>query len=197
MSLLETLVQQRVALEEICWDLWKQVQINMFSCEQQLSTMICDYLKVFSQNIQKNLLIINTILEIQIDFDIIFIQEPPWSAIYMIPSASNQEGKILVGTTHHPNWLSFTRIPSSQSDASRVLVYINIRLSSLHFSLQNDIIYHKDILLISFINNHICLFIMNVYSNSSHSALKCLKDTEVNVSNMLIMTGNFNIRDSL
>ena len=36
---------------------------------------------------------------------------------------------------------------------------------------------------------------MNVYSNSSHSALKYLKDTEVNINNLLIMTGDFNIRD--
>ena len=38
---------------------------------------------------------------------------------------------------------------------------------------------------------------MNVYSNSSHSALKYLKNTEVNINNLLIMTGDFNIRDSL
>ena len=38
---------------------------------------------------------------------------------------------------------------------------------------------------------------MNVYSDSSHSALKYLKNTKVNISNMLIMTDNFNIRDSL
>jgi len=38
---------------------------------------------------------------------------------------------------------------------------------------------------------------MNIYSDSSHSALKYLKDTEANISNMLIMTGDFNIRDSL
>ena len=38
---------------------------------------------------------------------------------------------------------------------------------------------------------------MNIYSNSSHSALKYLKDTEVNINNLLIMTGDFNIRDSL
>jgi len=97
--------------------------------------MICDYLKVFSQNVQKNLLIVNTILETQIDFDIIFIQELPWSVTHMIPSASNQEDEILVGTTHHPNWLLFARASSSQLDAPRVLVYINIRLSSLCFSL--------------------------------------------------------------
>ena len=39
--------------------------------------MICDILKLFSQNICKNSLIVNTILETQISFDIVFIQEPP------------------------------------------------------------------------------------------------------------------------
>ena len=38
---------------------------------------------------------------------------------------------------------------------------------------------------------------MNVYSDSSHSTLKYLKDTEVNILNLLIMTGDFNIRDSI
>jgi len=38
---------------------------------------------------------------------------------------------------------------------------------------------------------------MNIYSDSSHLALKYLKDTEVNINNPLIMTGDFNIRDSL
>ena len=38
---------------------------------------------------------------------------------------------------------------------------------------------------------------MNIYSDSSHSILKYLKDTEVNISNLLIMTGDFNIRDSI
>ena len=38
---------------------------------------------------------------------------------------------------------------------------------------------------------------MNVYSDSSHSALKYLKDTEVNILNLLIMTSDFNIRDSI
>ena len=38
---------------------------------------------------------------------------------------------------------------------------------------------------------------MNIYSHSSHSALKYLKDTEANILNLLIMTGDFNIRDSI
>jgi len=38
---------------------------------------------------------------------------------------------------------------------------------------------------------------MNIYSDSFHSALKYLKDIEVNIDNVLVMTGDFNIRDSL
>ena len=38
---------------------------------------------------------------------------------------------------------------------------------------------------------------MNIYFDASHSALKYLKDTEVSINNLLIMTDNFNIRDSL
>ena len=37
---------------------------------------------------------------------------------------------------------------------------------------------------------------MNVYSDSSHMALKYFKDIEVNIDNILVMTGDFNIRDS-
>jgi len=159
--------------------------------------MIQDNLKVFTQNVQKNSLIVNTILEIQLQFDIIFIQEPSWSVICMIPSASNCKGEVLVGTTYHLNWLSFARAPLNQLDSPIVLVYVNICILSLQFSLQNNIINHRNILLISFFNNHIRSFIMNVYSDSFYLALKYLKDTKVNINNLLIMTGNFNIRDSL
>ena len=38
---------------------------------------------------------------------------------------------------------------------------------------------------------------MNVYSDLSHTALKYLKDAEANINNVVLMTGDFNIRDSL
>ena len=86
---------------------------------------------------------------------------------------------------------------SQKGQTPRVIVYINICLSSLCFLLRKDIINHRDIILISFFNNNICYYIMNVYSDSSHSALKCPKDTKVNIDNILLMTSDFNIRDSL
>ena len=102
-----------------------------------------------------------------------------------------------MGIINHPNWLTFTREPVLSNDSPRVAIFINIRLLSLHFSLRKDIINHRDILLLLFLNNGDSFWIMNVYSDSSHSTIKYLKDTELNIRNLLIMTGDFNIRNSL
>ena len=37
---------------------------------------------------------------------------------------------------------------------------------------------------------------INVYSDNNHSVLKYLKNTEANIYNILIMAGDFNIRDN-
>jgi len=159
--------------------------------------MIVRNLKIFSQNIRKNSLITNTILKTHSHFDIILIQELPWLEIRKIPSSSNCDGEPLMGTCHHPNWIAFARYSSNNNNFSRVISYVNIHLNSLHFLLRKDIFDHHDISIISFINNDICHYILNIYSDSSHLALKYLKDTEVNISHVLLMTDDFNIRDSL
>ena len=159
--------------------------------------MIVKNLKILSQNVQKNSLLVHSLLKTQNHLDIILIQESPWSEIRKVPSSSNSKGDPLIGTIHHPNWITFCRFPLDRSDVPRVISYVNIRLSPLRFLLCKDIINHRDIDLISFFNNNVCFYILNVYSDSSHTALKYLKDTEVNIGNVLLMTGNFNIRDSL
>jgi len=159
--------------------------------------MILKELKIFSQNVQKNNFIINTILEVNRDFDIIFIQEPSWMTIRNIPSTSNVEGIPLLGVPNHLNWLTFARDPCSTNDSLRVISYINICFLPLCFSLHKDIISYHDILLASFFNNNSLFWIMNVYSDLFHTALKYLKNTEVNISNLLIITGDFNIRNSI
>jgi len=116
--------------------------------------MIFKFLKIFSQNVWKNNLIVNTILELKVDFNIIFIQEPFWSTICTIPSSRNCEGESLVGIANHPNWLTFSRSSEIENNYSRVVIYINIRLLPLHFSLCKDVINYKDILLILFFNNN-------------------------------------------
>ena len=62
--------------------------------------------------------------------------------------------------------------------------------------LKKNIINHRDINLISFFNQGIICFIINIYSNNQQNVLKYLKNTEVNFSNILIITRDFNIRDN-
>jgi len=143
---------------------------------------------------QKNNLIVNTILETYFAFNIVFIQELSWSTICFILSSKNRDGEELVGVLNHCNWLMFVNTSSSINDYLRV---INIRLFSFWFSLCNDIYNYRDILLVSFLNNNDILFLINIYSDSSQLALKYLKDNKVNIHNVLVITGDFNIRDSL
>ena len=159
--------------------------------------MILKDLKFFLQNVWKNNFLINTILEVNYNFDIIFIQEPSWMTLRTIPSSENLEGIPLLSIPSHLDWLTSARELCSSNNSLRVLVYINIRLSSLCFFLRKDIFNHRDILLVSFFNNNSVFWILNVYSDSLYSALKYFKDTEVNISNLFIMTGDFNIRDNI
>jgi len=145
---------------------------------------------------QKNNLIVNTILEIHFKFNILFIQEPSWLTIHSIPSSKSRDSKELVRVPNHFNWLVFTNKSSNICDCSRVITYVNIRLSPLQFSLCKDILSHRDISIVSlFINNNI-FFLINIYSDSLQLALKYLKDTRVDIPNTLAIAGDFNIRDS-
>ena len=91
----------------------------------------------------------------------------------------------------------FSRNPTHSNDSSRVITYINIHLSFLWFALYKDIFNHRDILLVSFFNDNSVHYRINIYLDSSQSTIKYLKNTEVNLQNILVIMGNFNIRDSL
>jgi len=122
-------------------------------------------------------------------FDIIFIQELSWTTICSIQSLKSRKSEALVGVPNHSNRLTFASYISNTNDYLRIITYVNIRLLSFWFSLYKDIYNYRDISLI--------FFLINIYLDSSQSALKYLKNTEVNIHNILIMMGNFNIRDNL
>jgi len=102
----------------------------------------------------------------------------------------------LIGVPNHPNWTIFSKSPLNANDSLRVLIYINIGLSYFQFSLWKDIFNHKCVSCISFFNCRSVYFLINIYSDLSQTALKYLKNSEANISNILIMTENFNIGDS-
>ena len=154
-------------------------------------------LKIFLQNVRKNSSFIHTILKIYYDFDIIFIQELSWTILQSIPSSKSKEEEELVKVLSHLNQTTFARLSLVEVDYPHIVSYINIRLLLLHFSLHNDIFNQRDILLIFFFNNNSLFYLINIYSDSSQTALKYLKDTEVSINNVLIIMGDFNICDSL
>ena len=90
----------------------------------------------------------------------------------------------------------FAKHNGNGNEHPRVLTYINSRLTHLHFSLRKDLINHKDIILISFFNYGIICFVINIYLDNQKTALKYLKNTKVNLNNVLIIIENFNIRDN-
>ena len=65
--------------------------------------MIVKDLKIFSQNIRKNNFIINTILKVNHNFNVIFIQKLSWTTIKSIPSSKNYKEVLLVDIPNHPN----------------------------------------------------------------------------------------------
>jgi len=87
----------------------------------------------------------------------------------------------------------FIRSSHTKNNYLRVLTYINIRLIRLHFLFRRNIFNHRNSNLVSFFNCGIMCFLINVYSDDQQSALKYLKDTEVDLNNVLIMTRDFNI----
>ena len=81
----------------------------------------------------------------------------------------------------------FSKNSSQADDFPYVISYINICLSVICFSLQNDSLNYKDISCILFFSHGFIYFLINVYSDLSQLALKYFKDTKVNIDNVLIM----------
>jgi len=138
--------------QEVSRALRNQSKFNSLSCEQN-KTMNLKTLKIFSQNVWKNKLFTNTILENNKNFDILFIQELFWLVIHSILSSISEE-EVIIEAPHHPLWIMFIRSLIGNNNDSRVITYINIRFIKLCFSLRKNILNHHDINLTSFL---ICL----------------------------------------
>ena len=140
--LLEAQIQSWMALEESTRSQGNQGQLNL-SSRRRYQNIIKDNLKIFSQNIRKNKVLTNIILETQKNSaDVIFIQEPPRSLIRRIPSHSNPMRDLLYGTPIHPDWTLFIHQDTIQENYARVATYVNKRLARMRFTLWLDIINH-------------------------------------------------------
>jgi len=102
--------------------------------------MILKNLSIFLQNVCKNKLFTDSILETKKNFNIFLIQELSWNVIYSIPSFTSEEGDKVVGASDYPNWFIFSKSPTNDHDYPKVITYINTRLIHLSFSLRKDIL---------------------------------------------------------
>ena len=154
-------------------------------------------IRIYSQNVWKNYVLVDSLLEFQKDlYNILFIQEPPWNFIQFAPSTSSPGGQEVVGAPIHPEWTQVVRFPQDSEQMPRVMCFIHSRLSRLRFALRRDIVDHRDIQLLSFFNRGRCQFLMNVYSDDLHTAVDFLSREALNIPNLLYIGGDFNIRDA-
>ena len=91
-------------------------------------------------NIAKNYFDLDVLLEtVKDDFDILFVQEPPWQTIRQAPSAMSKEGTAVVGAPRHPQWTCMVRQPETGS-RPRVMTYVSKRLDPLRPAYRRDLI---------------------------------------------------------
>jgi len=105
-------------------------------------------------------------------------------------------GDPLYGTPNHPEWTLFIRQDTTQENYARVTTYVNKRLARMRFALRLDIINHRDISVLALHNNQDINYIINIYSDSNQTTLRALQESMTNIDKTIILTGDFNIRDS-
>jgi len=54
-----------------------------------------------------------------------------WSVIYQILSFSSEEGENIIGAPYYPSWITFARSFTNSNSYLRVIMYINVKLTSL------------------------------------------------------------------
>jgi hypothetical protein len=62
-------------------------------------------LRIFCQNVNRNYGYMDTLLaSLYNQYDLLFIQEPPWRCIRSAPSSASCEGEDVIGPPISPNW---------------------------------------------------------------------------------------------
>jgi len=133
-------------------------------------------IRVYLHNVAKNYMYLDVILKtLYNDFDVLFVQEPPWRTIRQAPSASNKEGDDIIGAPMHPEWLYMVR-PPQNDQAPRVMAFVSKRLEKLRPSMRTDLIDHCDIFILSLFQGNDTYYLMNVYSDDDRTAILYLQD---------------------
>jgi hypothetical protein len=149
---------------------------------------------IFCQNVNRNYGYMDTLLASLYDqYDLLFIQEPPWRRIRSAPSSVSHDGEDVIGPPISPNWGVIHR-PSSLEEPPRVLVYFNVCIAALRPAFRQDLIDHRDVILFSLGLGAGQRIFANVYSDAQHTAVQILHEDLVALLRLYLMCGDFNIR---
>jgi len=150
-------------------------------------------IRVYSHNVAKNYMYLDVLLEtLYKDFDVLFVQEPPWRTIRPAPSSSNKEGEDVTGAPMHPEWLYMVR-PPKNDQAPRVMAFVSKRLVRLRPSMRRDLVDHRDIFVLSLFQGNNTYNLMNVYSDNDNTAILYLRDHVDELPLFQYMGGDFNV----
>jgi hypothetical protein len=151
-------------------------------------------LRIFCQNVNRNYGYMDTLLASLYDeYDLLFIQEPPWRRIRSAPSSASRVGEDVIGPPISPNWGVIHR-PSGLEEPPRVLVYFNVRIAALRPAFRRDLVDHRDVILFSLGLGAGQRIFANVYSDTQHTAVWILHEDLVALPRLHLMCGDFNIR---
>ena len=135
-------------------------------------------LRIYSQNVYKKYEWIDLMLtEHENLSDIILIQEPSWGLICYAPSMNDECGDPIIGMPKHPLWWCLYPKPANQfseSDRPRVAAYVHQYLWAIKPKLCSDVIKSCDIMLLTINGLRGQLYMLNVYSDSTGSAIRAL-----------------------
>src|ERR1700761_3775470 len=133
-------------------------------------------LRILSFNVNRKYDLVDVLLHKCLDnYDILFIQEPPWKIIRYAPSTRSRDGEPVVGAPSHPSWTCFAG-PATLEAPPRVIAYVHSRVGPMRPSLRRDLVDSRDLMVISVVAGGEPVYLAGAYSDERRSAITLLAD---------------------
>jgi hypothetical protein len=151
------------------------------------------FIRIFCQNVNRNYSLTDTLLSsLYENYDLLFIQEPPWRLIRNAPSSTSRDDEPVISMPLSPFWDAIVW-PSGLDSPPRMAVFVNSRIASLKPAYRRDLFDHRDILIFSLGLGEGIQFYANVYSDDNHTVISLLHEQVVDIPKLHVMCGDFNV----
>ncbi|KAF5359454.1 hypothetical protein D9756_003188 [Leucocoprinus leucothites] len=107
---------------------------------------------------------------------------------------TNPEGDDVIGAPIHPERLCMVRPTKPNNPRPRTLTYVHRCLLRMRPILRQEWVNHYDIQILGLFNQGNYIHLLNIYSDSSSSAINFLSTNFIDIPNIIYMGGDFNCR---